>query len=304
MKEKLKSFFGRLLSPKTATHLINFIGKLKGIADMPTMLAWQARQEILNHPKFHDNKRLMPFGFKAYSQADEDGIIQAIFWRIGTTNHNFIEIGVGNGLENNTLNLLLQGWQGGWIEGSTKSAQFIEKKFGKIIKQGKLKFKCAFVDRDNINKLIEDFSLPQKIDLLGIDIDGNDYHLFQAINSTKPRVVVIEYNAKFAPPTEWIMEYNPKHNWDGTDYLGVSLKSLERLFDEKGYSLVGCNITGVNAFFVRNDLIGNNFEGPFTAENHYEPARYWLIRGFVSGHPANFGPYSGTSLNNNSAKKE
>ncbi len=299
MKEKLMSFVGRLLSPKTATHLTNFIGKLKGVADLPTMFAWQARQDILKHPKFHDNKRLIPFGFKAYSQADEDGIIQEIFRRIGTTNLRFVEIGVGNGLENNTLSLLLQDWQGGWIEGSPKSAQFIEKKFDKIIKQEKLKFKCAFVDIDNINKLIEGFSLPQEIDLLGIDIDGNDYHLFQAINSINPRVVVIEYNAKFAPPTEWIMEYNPKHNWDGTDYLGVSLKSLERLFDEKGYSLVGCNITGVNAFFVRNDLMGNHFEGPFTAENHYEPARYWLIRGFVSGHPANFGPYLGKKIEGN-----
>ncbi len=91
------------------------------------------------------------------------------------------------------------------------------------------------------------------------------------------------------------MEYNPQHNWDGTDYVGVSLKSLERLFDKKGYSLVGCNITGVNAFFVRKDLIGNHFEEPYTAENHYEPARYWLIRGFVSGHPANFGSYKSTT---------
>lgn len=296
MEQKLKFFFVKLLSSKTVNLLINYIAKIKGIAELGTISAWQAKQEILKNPRFQNNKRLIPFGFKVYSQADEDGIIQEIFRRIGTTNLRFLEIGVGNGLENNTLSLLLQGWQGGWIDGNPKCAQFIEKKFDKIIAQKKLKFKSAVVDKDNINKLIESLSLPQEIDLLGIDIDGNDYHLFKAINTIKPRVVVIEYNAKFAPPIEWIMKYNPKHLWDGTDYFGVSLNSLERLFNENGYALVGCNIAGTNAFFVRSNLIDNHFEGPYTAKNHYEPARYWLIRGFVSGHPANFGSYTGTTF--------
>jgi hypothetical protein len=43
-----------------------------------------------------------------------------------------------------------------------------------------------------------------------------------------------------------------------------------------GYSLVGCDSIGCNAFFIRNDLVGDHFAAPFTSENHYEPARFEL----------------------------
>lgn len=81
------------------------------------------------------------------------------------------------------------------------------------------------------------------------------------------------------------MKYNSSadYSWDGTDYFGASLASFDKLLRSKGYSLVGCNITGANAFFVRTDLVTGKFCQPLTPENHYEPARYWLSSGFVSG---------------------
>lgn len=98
-----------------------------------------------------------------------------------------------------------------------------------------------------------------------------------------------EYNAKFAPPLESIMKYNPTHVWDGSDYFGA-LKAFESLLAKGGYLLVGCSINGTSAFFVRKDLIGNHFCNDYSAEYHHEPARYWLTCGFMSGHRTNLGP--------------
>jgi hypothetical protein len=104
-------------------------------------------------------------------------------------------------------------------------------------------------------------------------------------------VLVIEYNAKFPPPTTWVMQYNPRHRWDYTDYQGAALESLCELGRRKGYTLVGCCLAGVNAFFVRNDLLHDCFAQPDTGAL-YNPPRYYMQRFLPSGHPAGpFGPY-------------
>jgi hypothetical protein len=235
--------------------------------------------------------RILRHGYKVYSQNDEDGLINEIFRRIQIKHRSFIEIGVGNGLENNTLCLLIQGWHGLWIEASETHCNFIRKKFMNALHANTLTLCQSFVNKENINDLIVENGFNGEIDLLSIDIDGNDYHVFHSINVLSPRVIMIEYNSKFPPPIRWVMKYNPQHTYDSTDYFGASLKSYEILFSQKGYSLVGCNITGANAFFIRSDLVGELFCKPFTAENHYEPARPWLARGFVSGKPANYREY-------------
>jgi hypothetical protein len=105
------------------------------------------------------------------------------------------------------------------------------------------------------------------------------------------RLVVAEYNPRFAPPIDWVMSYNAHHAWDGSDHYGASLTAFTALMAEKGYSLVGCNLSGVNAFFVRNDLVGDRFLQPFSAETHYEPARYWLMAAVSQdGHRRNYRP--------------
>jgi len=253
--------------------------------------AWKVKTDILNQPRYKDDKRLLKYGFKAYSQADEDGIIQEIFQRIGVTNKTFIEIGVGDGLENNTLFLLLKGWKGFWVDGDLKNIKAIHNKFLFLKDSGRLSIKQVWIDKDNIDSLINDFGLPQEIDLLSIDIDGNDYHVFKNIVSLNPRVVVIEYNAKLPPPVKWVMTYNQCHTKTNTDYFGASLKSFEYLFQKKGYLLVGCNITGSNAFFVRKDLMEEHFHSDCSAENHYEDLKYWLLAGFSTRLGADFGPY-------------
>ncbi|MGK7887917.1 MAG: hypothetical protein AB4042_01185 [Leptolyngbyaceae cyanobacterium] len=233
--------------------------------------------------RYSDPKSLIPFGDKVYSQSDEDGIIREIFNRIGTTHKTFVEFGIGNGLENNTLALLFEDWQGLWIDASTKSVNTIREEFAPIIARKQLMMTESFITAENINALISDAIKAEEIDLLSVDIDGNDYHVLNAITCTSPRVLVVEYNAKFTPPILYCMDYNPTHQWEKDDCFGVSLKFLEVHLAEKGYCLVGCNLSGANAFFVRQDLVGDRFAAPFTAEHHYEPPRYYLS-GYFAGH--------------------
>jgi len=230
-------------------------------------------------------KRLEPAGFKVYSQNEEDGLIAEIFRRIGVTNRRFVEFGSGNGRENNTAWLLRQDWSGLWMDGGPKDGAVVQRHWANEISRRRLIFRNAFITADNIDSLLRQNDMVGEIDLLSIDLDGNDYHVWSAIEAIQPRVVCIEYNAKFPPPVEWVMPRNDSHVWDGSDWCGASLAALEKLGRSKDYALVGTNITGLNAFFVRTALAAGNFAEPFTVENHYHPPRYYLTPAFLAGHP-------------------
>lgn len=247
----------------------------------------QELETIRANARYADPKSLTPFGRKIYSQLDEDGIIAEIFARIGVTNKIFVEFGVGNGLENNSLALMFGDWTGLWIEGSPEKCAKIRNGFPKTIESGQLKLIHSFITRENINDLISSAVTASDIDLLSVDIDGNDYHVLQAITCVKPRVVVVEYNAKFPPPISYCMQYDPTFVGGQTDNYGASLKFLEVRLAPLGYSLVGCSLSGVNAFFVQTDLVRDRFLSPFTAEKHYEAARYKLIYA-SSGHKPSY----------------
>ena len=247
---------------------------------------------LLDSPRNAEASRLLKYGYRVYSQADEDGILREIFRRIGEGNRRFVELGVGDGLENNTLFLLVQGWNGIWIEGSERKAAAARKHLAAVISEKRLRLDHHFITVPTIDKKIASFAGERDVDLLSVDLDGNDYYILEAIRSISPRVIVAEYNSKFPPDVSWIIEYNEGHRWDSTDYFGASLKSLETLLAGRGYSLVGCNILGTNAFFVRTDLVGDaKFSAPFTPQNHYEPSRYFLLPAFHAGYPVNFGPF-------------
>jgi len=249
------------------------------------------RRALLESARNSDGRRLLQHGYRVYSQGDEDGIIREIFRRIGEGARNFVEIGAGAGLENNTLFLLIQGWRGVWIEGSPRRVAEAQKNLASAIAGGRLRVEPHFVTAPNVNATLQRLA-PAELDLLSIDLDGNDYHVLRSIEPLRPRVIVAEYNAKFPPGVAWVMEYNEAHRWDGSDYFGASLQALETLLVSRGYALVGCSLLGTNAFFVRHDLVSDPpFCSPFTAENHYEPPRYFLLPAFRSGFPAGFGPY-------------
>ncbi len=247
-------------------------------------------ENLHKNPKYDNPKKLNRYEFKVFSQAGEDGIISEIFNRIGTTNKFFVEFGVGNGLENNSAYLLVKGWQGYWIEGSDRFCQSIRQSFEDLIANQQLTLKNTFITGENIEDLFRKGNVPTELDLLSIDIDGNDYWVWQAITNYRPRVVILEYNAIYPPESSWVMQYNPSHQWKYNSHMGSSLKALEKLGHQKGYKLVGCSFSGVNAFFVREDLLADHFCSPFSAENHYEPARYFLCSQ-KAGHPRAFGKF-------------
>jgi hypothetical protein len=228
-------------------------------------------------------RRLEWYGWKAHSQSDEDGIIAQIFHRIGTTNRTFVEFGAEVGTENNTRHLLDAGWSGLWIEGNPEYAGSIRWNFRDQIGNGQLKFTPEFVDRDNINGLIQSAGISGEIDLLSIDIDGNDYHVFEAIDVIRPRLVVLDHNHAFQPPVDWVMPYDPQYRWDaasGVAGYGASLTAMTRLARSKGYELIGCGLYSANGFYLRSDLVRRRFSGPHTPERYFNPLWYDNIVSF------------------------
>ena len=264
----------------------------KQMAATHSVLVHQEVRNILCLPRYREARRVVQYGWKGQSQFDEDGILEEIFNRIGTTNKRALEIGAGDGLENNTIYLLQQGWECCWVEAMRDRVAFIKDKFKDA---DTLTLVHKVVQPKDVNKLApQEWRDDGEIDLWTLDIDGNDYWVFKEFDTTQlhPRVIMLEYNAKWKPPMEWAKAYDPNHQFDKSDYMGASLQSLTRLANEKGYALVGCGITGANAYFVREDLLGNVFQEPYTAENHYELGRYWLARGYYSGMPQNsYGPH-------------
>lgn len=240
-------------------------------------------QEEMAQPKYADAKCLLKHGFKVYSQADEDGILQEIFRRIGAADRTFVEFGVEAGNECNTVKLLLEGWRGLWIEASSAHAARLRADFPSFLERRQLLVKEAVVTAENIDALLREAGVSGEIDLLSIDIDNNDYWVWRAMSAVSPRVVVIEYNATLRPPLSLVVPYDPGRQWDGSNYFGASLEALVRLGRTKGYKLVGCSFSGANAFFVREDLAGEHFLPSGTAETHYEPPRYFFA-GLAAGH--------------------
>jgi hypothetical protein len=238
---------------------------------------------IREHPRYSDPRRLLRYEHPVCSQHGEDGVIREIFRRVGTTDRTFAEVGVGDGKENNTVFLLSQGWKGFWIDGSPQFLEALEKTHE--ADQGYLKSLVSLVTRENVASLFQRLGVPREFDLLSLDIDQNTYYIWEGLRDYRPRVVVVEYNASIPCDLDWKVKYVPDRMWDGTHNYGAGLKAFENLGRELGYSLVGCEFTGVNAFFVRDDLVGDRFAEPFTSENHYEPPRlaYTMRRGHLNG---------------------
>jgi hypothetical protein len=237
-------------------------------------------QQALSHPRFASPLRLERFGRKIFSQHDEDGIIAEIFRRIGETSRVFVEIAAGDGQENCSAFLLSQGWSGLWVECDERNVRLIHDRWPAEIARSQLKVSQSFVSRENVNDLIA-AAVSDEIDILIIDVDGNDYHILKAIEA-RPRVICAEYLARKPPPINWFMPYDQNYDLslrlgamsEGIEY-GASLQAWDDLLTPRGYSLVGTGIAGVNCFFVRSDLAKGKFEEPFTAYNHYNPPRYW-----------------------------
>ncbi|WP_354634707.1 hypothetical protein [Planktothricoides raciborskii] len=227
------------------------------------------QQVLINSKNIQDNE------FQVYSQWGEDGIIQFLLRNIYVKNHIFVEFGVENYQESNTRFLLTHNnWSGLVIDGSLENIEYI--KSDRIYWAYNLKAECAFITTENINNIFTKNGCSGEIGLLSIDIDGNDYWVWEAIECINPAIVICEYNSLFGchkkvtiPYDENFVRQKAHFSWI---YYGASIAALEHLGKIKGYSLVGSNSGGNNVFFVRNDLVGNL--PVYSAESAYVQAQF------------------------------
>lgn len=213
------------------------------------------RQLSAQYPKqFND------YEFQVYSQWGEDGLIQHLIHQVPIERPIFVEFGVEKYTESNTRFLLTNNnWSGLVIDGSELHIEYI--KNDPIYWKHNLKAEHSFIDKNNINSLIKKNGISGDIGLLSVDIDGNDYWVWDSINVVNPRIVVCEYNSlwgdKLSVSTPYDSAFGRTNAHYSNLYFGASITALTKLANSKEYSLIGSNVAGNNLFFVRNDLLGN-----------------------------------------------
>ncbi len=240
--------------------------------NMMTQMQNSFRAELLRDTKNPLNR----FGQKYYSQNEEDGILLEILKRTellsSPSSRRFIEFGVGNGLENNSLILLMHGFKGVWVGNEELAID--------TSKSNKLKYIKTWLTLDNMAAVLEqsiEYLGQPEIDVMSMDLDGNDLYFINFFMHARilPKVIVTEYNAKFPPPIEFTVAYDPNHNFN-SDYMGASIQSIDNLIG-RNYKLVACNITGSNAFYVRNDFAAAFKDVPQNINEKFIPANYGIV---------------------------
>lgn len=290
MRKFIKKWIRDRLTFLTAKVLKKFVeDNEKSLMALGTLLANQQKSII--------STNLNDYEFRITSQVGDDGIIQFLVSNLEIENKTFVEFGVENYTESNTRFLLMKdNWTGLVIDGSSANIKSI-KKDTRLYSMYDLRAVCAFITKDNINSLIENSGISGEIGLLSIDIDGNDYWVWQSISVINPIIVIVEYNALFGKnlysiPYEEDFIWHKKHY--SHLYWGASLTALNYLAEKKGYSFVGCNQTGINAYFVRNDKLNSRVVAKSATDN-------LMVSKFRQSRDVNGKP---TFLSNEAAYKE
>jgi len=216
---------------------------------------------------------LNDYEFRVFSQWGEDGIIQHLIRSIDIPIKHFVEFGVQNYRESNTRFLLVNNnWSGLVMDDSAENIERIIKDL--VYWAYDIKPVQAFVTQDNINELLRENRVTGEIGLLSIDIDGNDFWIWRAIDVINPVIVVIEYNHRFGQQAAVTIPYQEKFDRTKTGlapiYFGASLQALCWLAKRKGYVFVGCGSNGVNAFFVRRDKQPQHIRELSPEEGYFE----------------------------------
>jgi len=231
------------------------ISDIKRDSDIQKLLLAKILIDNIKNKRIVNN--LAEVEFKVFSQFGEDGIIQYLINNIPIKNKIFIEFGVENYKESNTRFLLINNnWKGLLIDSDEKSINYI--KNDDIYWKHDIKAVCELITKENINSIFSSNGFEGDIGLLSIDIDGNDYWIWEAIEVVNPRIVICEYNSVFGCKDAVTIPYEPNFNITKAHfsnlYFGASLLALCYLANKKGYIFIGCNNAGNNAFFVRKDF--------------------------------------------------
>ena len=273
MNIPVKNYRLRKLKKFLKKTLISEKFKVKSLAKK-----WQI-QDIPE--KNEANKGLRFYEASLFSQNGEDGIIRYIFSQIGFDSRYFVEFGFGAHQCNSLRLILHENFKGLMMDGSEEQCRI----FNLTCKAkgiSDVHAVNAFIDRDNLEHLIRSNNIPAEIDFLSIDVDGNDYWFWRCLQCINPRVICIEYNSGIGSKYSWTIPYNKEFERFSAHpsgfFAGASIKALESLGEKKGYRLVGCDTTGTNAFFLRNDL-GNNQIPTLKASEAFRPHQNWIQRG-------------------------
>lgn len=212
---------------------------------------------------------------RVFSQFGDDGILQYLIRLLDVQTTSFVEFGVENYTEANTRFLLINNnWRGLILDANEGYMDSVRR--DSIYWRHDLTAVAAFIDRDNINGLIGDNGFRGDLGILSIDIDGNDYWVWERINVVQPTIVIAEYNSVFGGNRAVTIPYDPSFYRTSAHYSnlfwGCSLKALCVLAARKGYAFVGCNSAGNNAYFVRQDRLGPLRS--LTAEQGYVESRF------------------------------
>ena len=253
IKNLLKKIAQIIRNLSSMQYIQNYETNLLAIG---TLLSNQ--QYLINSNNIND------YEFKIFSQFGDDGIIQYLIKNVEIENKVFIEFGVGNYNESNTRFLMMNNnWSGFVMDGSYNAINNLKNQYWYW--RYSLFHKSVFIDKDNINLLLGNTGF-LNIGLLHIDLDGNDYHIFNEIDLSQlnPSIIIIEYNSVFGMYRLITVPYDKnfvriKAHYSNL-YSGASLPALNSVAIKKGYVLVGCNDAGNNAYFVRKDLLNEKIK--------------------------------------------
>ena len=281
---RLTHFFGRQARQKQddLVEIVSAVGS-------PTHeLAGNQGQILLKlaYKQLAQNENTLPsfeeVEFRCHSQNGEDGILLYVFSLLGTTNRKCVEIAAGDGIQNNTANLIINhGWYGLLIHGNEELIGVARKYYASHPDTFALppQIVHAWVTADNVNQLVAENGFGGEIDLLSLDIDGVDWWIWKALTCARPRVVVAEVQCICGPEDSVTVPYRPDFKAEYVGgfgvYSGGSLSAFVKLAREKGYRLVGVQRYGFNAFFVRDDLGVRVFPEASVEEYLNKPFVHW-----------------------------
>lgn len=241
---------------------------------------------LLAGERYSDPRCLARHRRQVFSEYGQDGFLSEIFHRLRIKQGTFVEVGV-HPMQSNTTYLLMVGWQGRWIDPIIPQDTELPEGLRRSIEGGRLHISRECATPGNLSSFIREKRKLSSVDLISVDIDYNTHHLWEPLCVLNPKVAVLEYNAHIPPSDDWSTPYDSQEQWQDDIIYGAGLKTLEKMGRKLGYSLVGCELSGTDAFFVRNDLLGDLFLPPYTAERHYEPPRFFLALA-ESGHRRSF----------------